>query len=84
MKKNIYTVYDSKAQCFMQPFYMERHEVAQRHFAAAANDITTDIGRYNTDYTLFCIGEFDDATGIITTLQQFQNLGLAASYLKEK
>lgn len=84
MKKNIYTVYDSKALAFMQPFYSERHEVAQRHFAAAANDINTDIGRYSTDYTLFCIGEFDDQSGIITPLEQFQNLGLAASYLKEK
>jgi len=84
MTKNIYSVYDSKALCYMQPFYAERDEVAARYFAAAANDINTDIGRYNTDYTLFCIGEFDDTQGSIVSLTPHRNLGLATSFLKEK
>jgi hypothetical protein len=84
MQKNIYSVFDSKALVYMQPFYAERDEVAARYFAAAANDINTDIGRYNTDYTLFCIGEFDDSIGNIATLSPHRNLGLATSFLKDK
>lgn len=60
MIHQLYSVYDRKAKVFCKPFTAENHEVAVRSFAFAANDKTTDIGRYPEDFVLYHLGSFDD------------------------
>lgn len=78
----IFSVYDSKAEAFVQPFFSPATGTAIRSFATACNDENTDIHRYAGDYTLFEIGEFDPSTGKITPLEAHLNLGLAAAFIK--
>lgn len=69
MIRDIFTVYDNKAQAFGNPFLMENKSTAIRAFTFAANDKTNDIGRYPEDFTLFYMGQFNDADASIEHVQ---------------
>lgn len=77
----IFSVYDSKAESYVQPFYVPRVNVGIRMFAHAANNTETDFGRFPGDYTLFQIGTFDSDTGQITPDKAHTNHGTALSHL---
>lgn len=79
----MFTVYDSKAEAFLQPFYAQTTGVAIRIFTAAANDAGHDFNRYAGDYSLFEIGEFDQQSGTLYPLEAQENLGLAITYITE-
>lgn len=64
----IFSVYDSKADAYLQPFFSRNMETAIRDFKAAVNDSTragNNFYLYSEDYTLFCIGRFDENQGTI-------------------
>lgn len=77
---NVYSIFDNKARCFSRPFFAVNADVATRSFGQVANDLSTEIGRHPTDFTLFCIGSFDDELGTLWPLGQNENLGLATMY----
>ncbi len=59
----IYSVWDSKAAAYIQPFFATNDAVATRMFETAANDAGHDFHRYAEDYALFRIGQFDQEKG---------------------
>lgn len=63
MKVSIFSIYDSKAEAYLQPFFAPTVGIALRRFQAAAQDVTTDFHKFAGDYTLFQIGMFDDHNG---------------------
>lgn len=67
MIQKIYTVFDSKAEAYLQPYYAKNDSVAIRLFRVAANDKEHQFSISAEDYTLFRIGEFDVNNGTITT-----------------
>lgn len=67
MIKNIYSVFDKKAQVFCSPFVSINDQTAMRDFAFAANNPESDINRYSIDYSLYYLGAFDDESGYIST-----------------
>jgi hypothetical protein len=69
MKLNIYTIFDIKAKLYNKPFYMLNDQVAERTARDLLNDEKSDINKHPEDFVLYKIGEYDDNTGIITTLQ---------------
>lgn len=60
MRLKMFTVFDKQAKVFCRPFSSENNQTAIRAFAYSANDLTTDIGRYPQDFSLYSIGYFDD------------------------
>lgn len=82
MKQQMFAVFDSKAKAFMLPFYAPLPAIAVRHFETAANDPNLELCKHAEDFTLFHVGEFDDATGVVAPLLQHVSYGLAASYQK--
>ena len=64
----IFTVYDSKAAIHGQPFYAVTDGIALRMFSDAVNNNSPDnaLNRYPEDFTLYYIGDFNDATGSVT------------------
>lgn len=76
-----FSVFDSKAGTFSPPFFQPALGLAVRMFTDLANDKATTVGKYPTDFSLFYIGDFDEATGVLAPLTQHQNLGLAASFI---
>lgn len=58
-----FAVYDSKAECFLRPYFAETKGLAVRAFSDAANDPQHEMCRHAEDYTLFYIGSFDQMAG---------------------
>jgi hypothetical protein len=58
----IYTVHDSTAEYFLPPFMAPNDAVARRMFIGSLGDSFS----FRADFGLYCVGEFDDATGRVT------------------
>lgn len=84
MNYKVFTVYDSKAEYYMQPFLFQNIGEAIRAFADTATDPSTTIGRHPGDFTLFQIGTWDNATAIFTSLDANVNLGCAIEHTSKK
>lgn len=83
MIKSIYAVFDSKTKLFGNPFNSLRQEAAVRDFQYAANDPSTDICRYSSDFALYFLGTFCDESGKYETLDQPQHI-VSAFQLKSE
>lgn len=61
----IYSVHDSKAEAFMQPFFAANEAVALRYVSTAVNTVDHEFRRHTEDYSLYHIGEFHETSGEI-------------------
>lgn len=59
----MFSVYDSKGECYQPPQAYPTAGMAIRSFAAGANDKQSAFGRWPEDFTLFEVGTYDDLTG---------------------
>lgn len=78
----IFTVYDVKAEAYLQPYFSSTTATAQRAFQAAANNVDHDFNRFAEDYTLFEIGEWIEHEGTIQMLEAKKPLGNALAYIR--
>lgn len=58
-----YSVFDNCSKTYTQPFHLARNEQAVRAFSDAVNSKDHQFAQHPEDYTLFCLGSFDDNTG---------------------
>lgn len=79
MMLQAYSIYDSKAKVFSQPFFTSNHQMALRSFITLIEDGGNNVARFPEDFSLHHIGEFDDATGKLAECTH-TNLGLAAQF----
>lgn len=63
MIKKIFSVYDEKAEAFLQPFFMQTTGMAIRAIGDCLNDPNHQFAAHPSDYTLFMIGHFDETNG---------------------
>jgi len=85
MEYKVFTVFDSKAAAYLQPFFTATTGLAIRSFQDAALNPEHQFNKHLGDYTLFEIGTYDDLTGKFVQSESFHNLGTALSYAsKEK
>ena len=75
MKKVYYAVYDRKAEMFSQPFLEVKDGTAVR----AVQDLVINqkdhaFAKHPSDFSLHRLGEFDDATGVITGNEKPQKI----------
>lgn len=63
MISNAYSLYDSKALTYSPPFYAGAHGQAVRMVMELVSDNNNTVGRHPADFTLYCVGQFNDATG---------------------
>lgn len=80
----IFSVYDSKAEAYMQPFFMLTKGSALRAWTDTINDPQTQFFKHPTDFTLFEIGEYDDSSGKLINHTAKMSLGVALEYKKDK
>lgn len=80
--KKVFSVYDSKAEAYLQPFFTDSTGLAIRAFETAANNEKHEFNRYAGDYTLFEIGIYDEQTAELEALTQYINLGLALEMIQ--
>lgn len=77
----IFTVFDSAAKRYLQPFFAESIEVAIRSFRQAVNEDGHQFNRFPEDYTLFHVGSFDQVEGTVGSLPAPHSLGVAITLL---
>lgn len=83
MKLVVFSVYDSKAEAFLQPFFSQSRGTGLRSFSDAAQDENHGFSRHAADYTLFELGEFDQISGRMDQWDAPINLGTALQYISE-
>lgn len=69
MKTKMYSVFDTKAECFGTPFFMPNRAMAERAFSDLAKDPKTLVSRHPNDFILYEIGEYDDATAVTESIK---------------
>jgi hypothetical protein len=64
--KKVFSVYDEKSEAYLRPFFLETIGQATRAIIDCLGDPNHDFARHSADYTLFLLGEFNEATGEFT------------------
>lgn len=81
MNDEIFTVYDSAARRYLQPFCAPTIEVALRIFRELANKPDHQFGKFPNDYELRHIGSFDAERGVVVPSDPTHSLGIALTYV---
>lgn len=79
----VFTVYDSKAQAYLQPFFMQSAGQAIRAWEDTSNNPETQFSRHPADFTLFEVGTYDDQVGRFENLNAPVALGTALQLKKQ-
>lgn len=80
----IFSVYDSKAEYFMQPMFIQSTGQAIRMFQDTTMEKDHLFSRHPADFTLFEIGEFDEKKGLIKMKDSKINLGTALENMPQQ
>lgn len=78
--KQIFTIYDSKAENYFVPIFELTIGAAIRKFSDAVNEKGNIINRHPEDFTFFHLGEYDDASASFNLLKTPVSLGLAIEH----
>lgn len=66
MKLTAYSVFDKKVGLYATPFFAAHEAQAMRSVQMAMRDPQSSLSVFPTDYSLYSVGEFDEATGYFT------------------
>lgn len=66
MTTKIVTIFDTKANAFNKPVFVQSYAAAVRSFTDAVNDASTEFFKHPEDYIMFGLGEYDENTAIFT------------------
>lgn len=78
----LFSVYDTKAQFFLQPFPETSTAAAIRGFDVAVNEGKSVFSKFPDDFCLMEIAEFDQKSGELVPHVSAQNLGSARTVLR--
>lgn len=81
--KVIFSVFDSAAKFYSDPFVALTKGQAMRDFITACNDPKTYLNQHPADYTLFELGTFDELTGNFVMHLTPISLGKAIEFLNK-
>lgn len=62
----VFSVYDKAVKAYLKPFYGRSRGEAIRSFMEAVSDAKHEFAKHASDYVMFYLGDFDDATGIFS------------------
>lgn len=79
MRLLAFSIFDSKVERFIQPFFDVTTGAAIRAFGDAVNDGSTAFNKHAEDYTLFHVGIFDQELGRFEKMEPV-SLGTALTY----
>lgn len=71
----IFSIFDSKAEAFLRPFFAETPGLAERAVLQACVDPNHEFHKYGGDFNLFYIGKFDEQMGRVSPLDAPINHG---------
>lgn len=71
----MFSVYDSGAKVFLQPFFVRHEQEALRAVSEAGMDSKTAVGKYPAEFVFYGLGTFDDTTGIVEMFPALNSYG---------
>lgn len=74
MQMQVFSIFDQKAKVFNLPFFKHTAAEAERDFTAVVRDPKSVPGQFPEDFDLYHVGEYDDQTGIIKSLDTPQHI----------
>lgn len=80
----VFSVYDVKAEAYLQPFFMTSKGQAVRGFTDLLNDGQSQFSKHPGDFTLFELGSFDDSNGFFTSNTVPIPIGCGNEFLNNK
>lgn len=81
MLHKLFTVFDSKAEIFLPPFFVPTLGIAKRAFIDCINSPDHQFGKHPSDYTLFQLGNFNDADGMMEEPYTKKSIGNGVEFL---
>lgn len=82
MNVEVYSILDTKAQAFNQPFFAPNNAVAFRVVESAMKNPQSGFTSFPADFTLFRVGTFDSIKGILIPASPApENLGNLVQFL---
>ena len=81
-KIKCFTVYDSKVEAYMNPFFLRTRGEAVRAWNDVVNDPSSAFNKHPEDYTLFEVAEYDEVTGVFENHKTPISLGVAVQFHK--
>ena len=75
------SIYDCKAEAWLTPMFFQAKGQAIRSFSDAVNG-ESEFAKHPDDYTLFCLGTFDDSCGEFKLEKTPESLGLGVNFLR--
>jgi len=76
----MFTIYDSKAEAYMQPFFAKSTGEALRSFSDTCQDKNHIFAKHPEDFTLFELGTWDEQTSNFVIFESKKSLGVAIEY----
>lgn len=76
----IFTIYDSKVDSYLQPFFMRTVGEVERSLSSLVSDPEHNFCKYAEDFTLFELGTFDENTAEINLLNTPHSVSLLVQY----
>lgn len=76
----IFSIRDSKAGIFNQPFFQLTPEAAIRHLHRMTRDDQSMICHFPEDYDLYHVGKYDEQNGVIVPLDSPQHIAKAIHF----
>ena len=82
MLMKAFSVRDAKTEAFMQPFFCVTKGIALRSFGDEVQRSGSEFAKHPEDYSLFYVGDFDDALGAFIPAPQAEQISLALDHVK--
>lgn len=79
----IFTIYDSKAEAYLPPFFMKSKGEALRALTSQVNDENSNFHKYAEDFTIFEVGEWNEENCKFNLLDTLHSLGVLLEFKKD-
>lgn len=76
----IYSLYDSKAELYLNPIAADADAIVIRQFRELAKDKSIPVGQYPEDFELHKLGTFDTRTGEILKAFEIKIIAKASDF----
>lgn len=79
MTLKLYTVFDRVASRHLPPIVSPNDDTAKRALRGAVNGGDQNLSHHSQDYDLYCIGSFDEVTGLVIGMSPIFHVCTASS-----
>lgn len=69
-----YTLHDVKSLNYSPPFFQHNDAIAIRMLTDLVADPNTTVGRHPADFKMYCVGAYDDQSGILIPNQIIEHI----------